>query len=142
METLRDTAFGKLVRLCSHYKWMQYPEEQDASVWPEYLKTETETKEEGEASTPTTENENPEDVEAFGIYAVMSQCSTRSRRMSTVSTLHGGSMNSSQANQPLVISWRGPDDPEVCFLRYDEGKLEILIFIESSKLEHKKENAR
>lgn len=121
METLRDTAFGKLVRLCSHYKWMQYPEEQDASIWPEYLKTELETKEEEEPSTPTTENENPEDLEAFGLYAVMSQCSTRSRRMSTASTLHGENNASQQTSQPLVISWRGSDDPEVSFVLHKGG---------------------
>ncbi|KAJ5111243.1 hypothetical protein N7532_001778 [Penicillium argentinense] len=94
---------------------MQYSEEQDASVWPDYLKTETAMKGTDEASIPTTdttENENPEDLEAFGLYAVMSQCSTRLRRMSTVSTLHEGVRNSPSANQPLVINWQGPDDPE------------------------------
>ncbi|KAJ5692471.1 hypothetical protein N7462_001894 [Penicillium macrosclerotiorum] len=112
METFRDTAFGKLVRLSSRYRWMQYPEEQDGSIWPEYLKPETETKDE-EAPTPVTENENQENLEAYGLYTVMSQVtSTRSRRMSCASTLHDRPTSNSQATQPLVISWRGPDDPE------------------------------
>ncbi|KAJ5118768.1 hypothetical protein N7448_010476 [Penicillium atrosanguineum] len=110
METLRDTAFGKLVRLFSRYRWMQYPEEQDASVWTEYLKTETEKPEE-EPSTPVNENENPEDLEAFGLYTVRSQLSSRSRRMSCASTVQDGNQGRSNG-QPLVISWRGPDDSE------------------------------
>jgi len=117
METLRDTAFGKLVRLISRHRWMQYPEEQDPSVWTEYLKTETETeKTEEEPSTPTTETENPEDLEAFGIYSLRSQLSSRSRRMSYASTLQNGGPDPTN-KQPLVISWRGPDDPEVCILK-------------------------
>jgi DHA1 family multidrug resistance protein-like MFS transporter len=102
---------------------MQYPEERDTSVWPEYLKTEPEAKEEEEASTPVTENENPEDLETFGLYTVMSQCSNRSRRMSTVSTLGGGRNNSLQTNQSLVISWCGPNDPEVSFPFHDAQKM-------------------
>ena len=101
METLRDTAFGKLVRLASRYKWMQYPEEHDASVWPEYLKTET--KEREESFLVETDNE---DLETYGLYAVISQCSSRPRRMSTASTIGG-------RDRPLVISWRGANDPEV-----------------------------
>lgn len=118
METFRDTAFGKLVRLFSRYRWMQYPEEQDASVWTEYLKTETEKTEEG-SSTPVTENEDPEDLEAFGLYTVMSQASTRSRRISCASILQSEAPGSSSA-QPLVISWRGPDDPEVRILNKND----------------------
>lgn len=103
METLRDTAFGKLIRLFSRYRCMQYPEEQDGSVWTEYLKTETE-KTELELSTPVNESENPEDLEAFGLYTVRSQLSTRSRRMSCASTVQDE--NQSRSNgQPLVISW-------------------------------------
>ncbi|KAJ5703856.1 hypothetical protein N7493_010994 [Penicillium malachiteum] len=103
METLRDTAFGKLVRLATRYQWMQYPEEQDSSIWVEYLKTETQKEE--ATSVAETQNENPDDLEACGIYTVMSQVSTRTRRMSSASTIGA-------PDQSIVISWRGPDDPE------------------------------
>lgn len=144
METLRDTAFGKLVRLATRSKWMQYPEEKDLSTWTEYLKTET--KEEGE-STTETEDGNPEDLEACGIYTVMSQCSTRPRRVSCASTIGG-------PNQSIVISWRGPDDPEVRDKNVDStshlGIRTIETFewntnwlvIEPAKLELKKEILR
>ncbi|KAJ5549140.1 hypothetical protein N7513_006374 [Penicillium frequentans] len=103
METLRDTAFGKLVRLATRYKYMQYPEEKDTSLWTEYLKTEM--KDEAAPSMTETEHGDVEDLEALGIYTVMSQASTRSRRISSASTVGG-------ANQSIVISWRGDDDPE------------------------------
>jgi hypothetical protein len=126
METLRDTSFGKLVRLFSRCRWMQYPEERDASVWPEYLKTETEKTEE-EPSMPVIEDEKPGGLEAFGLYTVRSQLSSqsrqmsiaqissRSRRMSSASIIHDGDAGPS-SSQPLVISWRGPEDPEVRIL--------------------------
>lgn len=114
METLRDTAFGKLVRLFSRYRWMQYPEEQDTSIWIEYLKSETEKTYE-EPSMSMNEHENPEDLEAFGLYTVRSQLSTRSRRTSCASTVYNKDQNPSDS-QPLVISWRGPDDSEVHIL--------------------------
>ncbi|KAJ5909773.1 hypothetical protein N7504_004416 [Penicillium tannophilum] len=102
METLRDTAFGKLVRLATRSKFMQYPEEKDTSLWTEYLKTERKD----EAASSMTETEGDvEDLEALGIFTVMSQASSRSRRMSSASTVGG-------ANQSIVISWRGDDDPE------------------------------
>ena len=104
METLRDTAFGKLVRLATRFKYMQYPEEKDTSLWTEYLKTEI--KNEAASSTTEIENENAEDLEAYGIYTVMSQASSRPRRMSSASTIGGH-------HQSIVISWRGDDDPEV-----------------------------
>ncbi|KAJ5668165.1 uncharacterized protein N7477_006735 [Penicillium maclennaniae] len=110
METLRDTAFGKLVRLCTRYQCMQYPEKQDASVWTGYLKTEN-TESKLEPSTTLNESENPEDLEAFGLYTVRSQISTRSRRMSCASTVQDDNQNRSN-DQALVISWRGPDDSE------------------------------
>ncbi|KAJ6114686.1 hypothetical protein N7486_000464 [Penicillium sp. IBT 16267x] len=103
METLRDTAFGKLVRLATRFKYMQYPEEKDPCVWTEYLKTEM--KDEVEFSTTETDHENNEDLEGYGIYTVISQASTRSTRMSSAATIRG-------ANQSIVISWRGADDSE------------------------------
>lgn len=116
METLRDTAFGKLVRLATHYRWMQYPEEQDLAVWPEYLKTEHRGKE-GDPAVPAIDNENPEDLEAFGLYTVMSQAS---RRISAASMIRDGSADSSRGNQTMVISWRGPDDPEVGICSWED----------------------
>lgn len=112
METLRDTAFGKLVRLFSRNKWLRYNEEQDTSVWPTYLKKES--KEILEVSPPQTQQEN-EDLEAFGLYGVMSQCSTRTRQMSGFTATSRDEKDQNSANQPLVISWSGPDDPEVGF---------------------------
>ena len=136
METLRDTAFGKLVRLATRYKWMQYPEEKDPSVWTEYLKTEV--KEEDTPSTAQTENESPQDLEACGIYTVMSQVSTRTRRMSSASTIGA-------PDQSIVISWRGPDDPEVSRVNDSsefQGPCTNIDRPEPAKLDHEEEILR
>ena len=102
METLRDTAFGKLVRIFTACKLFRYPEEIDSSICGEYLHDETKI-EDLEAATSHEIEEDP----FFGMYALMSQASrssrSSSRRLSTASTVRG----------PAVIDWRGLDDSEV-----------------------------
>ncbi|OJJ33896.1 hypothetical protein ASPWEDRAFT_60457 [Aspergillus wentii DTO 134E9] len=108
METIRDSAFGKLVRIFSGGRWLRYPEEIDSSVWTEYLKTEPEAEKE-EAATPVNEDEE----NCYGLYTVMSQVSRTSRRMSIASTIRNSSENATAGTSGgIVISWRGPDDSE------------------------------
>lgn len=101
METLRDTAFGKLVRIFTFQRLLRYPEEIDSSICGEYLHDETKI-EDLEAATSHEIEEDP----FFGMYALMSQASRSSRssrRLSSASTIPG----------PAVIDWRGLHDSEV-----------------------------
>ncbi|PYH63521.1 MFS transporter [Aspergillus vadensis CBS 113365] len=107
METIRDSAFGKLVRIFSGKRWLRYPEENDTGMWTEYLKTEKQVKDE-EAAASESDQEN------LGLYTVLSQASRASRRLSTTSTArHDGAEGAHpNPNASLVIDWSGPDDPE------------------------------
>ncbi|KAF9892962.1 hypothetical protein FE257_000554 [Aspergillus nanangensis] len=108
LETLRDSAFGKLVRIFSGKRIFRYPEEIDTGCWTNYLKTEAQIKDE-EAATLAA-GESDDDADCFGLYTVMSQVS-RSARLSCASTTQGdGVVDKSMA--PLVIDWGGPDDSE------------------------------
>ena len=102
METLRDTAFGKLIRIFTARRLLRYPEEIDSSICGEYLHDETKI-EDLEAATSHEIEEDP----FFGMYALMAQASrssrSSSRRMSSASTVRG----------PAVIDWRGLYDSEV-----------------------------
>lgn len=108
METIRDSAFGKLVRIFSRKRWLRYPEENDTGMWTEYLKTEKQVKDE-EAAASESDQEN------LGLYTVLSQASRASRRLSSASTVRqgGGEGAHPNPNASLVIDWSGPDDPEV-----------------------------
>ncbi|GAA84884.1 caffeine resistance protein [Aspergillus luchuensis IFO 4308] len=107
METIRDSAFGKLVRIFSRKRWLRYPEENDTGMWTEYLKTEKQVKDE-EAAASESDQEN------LGLYTVLSQASRASRRLSTASSAkHDGAEGAHpNSNASLVIDWSGPDDPE------------------------------
>lgn len=108
METLRDSAFGKLVRIFSGKRVLRYPEEIDTGCWTSYLNTEPQINDE-EAATLADLDDEPD---AFGLYTVMSQVSRSARRLSSVSTAHGDAqVNKSQV--PIVVGWSGPDDSEV-----------------------------
>ncbi|KAA8645033.1 uncharacterized protein ATNIH1004_009244 [Aspergillus tanneri] len=103
METIRDSAFGKLVRIFSGRRWLRYPEEIDPSIWTECLKTERQVTDEEAAALADSE------VDSFGLYTVMSQVSSRVSRRLT-STSHG---EYGEKRPPVVIDWRGLDDSEV-----------------------------
>lgn len=109
METLRDTAFGKVVRIVTGTRWMRYPEEIDEQIWPRYTKTEDEIKDQDQEVTTIPED----DGDCFGLYTVMSQVS-RSRRLSSTSAAHEVSKDPSRhAQQHIVIGWLDENDVEV-----------------------------
>lgn len=95
IETIRDSAFGKLLRLLSGGSLLQYPEEMDDSAWYTYLQT-------SETGQPEESTESNDEglLQTYGLYAVMSQASSRSRR-------------GPRGKIPEIISWGGPNDGEV-----------------------------
>ncbi|PYI21645.1 hypothetical protein BO99DRAFT_430466 [Aspergillus violaceofuscus CBS 115571] len=79
-ELLRDTAFGKLVRIASSNWLLPYPEECDSSIASDYSDSATEAG----ALEP-----NASILEPNGLETIMSQASGRSRRGSIYTSGHG-----------------------------------------------------
>lgn len=102
METIRDSTFGKLVRVFTRNRLLRYPEEVNPALWTECLKPEPSVKDEEAATLADTEEDT------FGLYAVMSQASRASRRLNSIASTAGVDRGT-----PLLVDWRGPDDPEV-----------------------------
>ncbi|KAE8153979.1 major facilitator superfamily domain-containing protein [Aspergillus avenaceus] len=102
METIRDSAFGKLVRLISRNRCLQYPEEKNPCNWTGCLKAEPKVKDEEAAATV-----GDSEADAWGLYAVMSQASRASRCLTAVSEA-----KSAETDTPVLIDWYGPDDSE------------------------------
>ncbi|CAG8423352.1 unnamed protein product, partial [Penicillium salamii] len=94
-ELLRDTAFGKLVRISSDHRILRYAEECDSSVASEY------TSSAAEAGLPETER-NGSILEPNGLETIMSQASYRSRRHSITGPKHID-------EKTIVVGWRAND---------------------------------
>ncbi|KAF7591153.1 hypothetical protein BBP40_001927 [Aspergillus hancockii] len=101
METIRDSAFGKLVRVFTGKRWLRYPEEIDPSLWTECLRPVPSVKDEEAATLADTE------ADSWGLYAVMSQASRVSRRLNSIAETEGVDNAT-----PLLIDWRGAEDSE------------------------------
>lgn len=104
METIRDSAFGKLVRIFSGGRLLKYPEELDPCVWTDYLRTEPKLERE------PTETGSDDESDNFGLYTVMSQVSRCSRRLPSAHTSQNDGIRN---GTPIVIDWSGPNDSEV-----------------------------
>lgn len=114
METLRDAAFGKVVRIFTGRRLLSYPEEINSSVCGEYLHDHTKPEEIEAATSTETEEENEEDPN-FGLYALMPQVSRSSR--SARSARSRRTSSASTVRDPVVVGWRGPYDSEVRLLQ-------------------------
>lgn len=108
IETLRDSAFGKLLRIFSGTALLPYPEETHESSWRSYLQTSAEA-EQRETESPSDE----ESPESYGLYTVMSQASYRSQRRPPLKSALAGPWRGAKGKTPVVIGWGGPDDSEV-----------------------------
>lgn len=109
METFRDTAFGKIVRLLSGQRLMRYPEEKDHSFCLYYL---------DDATARAEIGTGPEEGGTFGVYTVMSQASRASGDLEsspTTTTPMGQNKRRASANaeKQLLIGWIDENDPEV-----------------------------
>lgn len=109
IETIRDSAFGKLVRLFSGGALLRYPEETLELAWRTYLQTSAEA-EQYEVTAATSEGELPQ---PYGLYTVVSQASYRGRRRPPLKSVLAGPWRGAQGKTPVLIGWEGPDDSEV-----------------------------
>jgi DHA1 family multidrug resistance protein-like MFS transporter len=109
IEILRDSAFGKLLRIISGTILLPYPEEAHEIAWRTYLQPPAEA-EQHEESTTTSEEGLPE---SYGLYTVISQASYRSRRRPSLNRALAGPWRGPKGKTPLIIGWGGPDDSEV-----------------------------
>lgn len=102
-ELIRDTAFGKMVRLLSSRRLLLYPEERD----PSFIKEMAATAAKGGMALPELIR-NESTVEPNGLETIMSQASHRSRQGS-------GPMLAARDEKAMIVGWR-PGDSEVCIL--------------------------
>lgn len=108
METIRDSAFGKLVRLLGGEKLLSYPEEIDSTFGIKCVQPQRQAKNEAEHMPE-------EDPDFFGLYAVMSQASRSASRYPSASGLSDNNTHPEDAKTKpsVVVDWASPDDSEV-----------------------------
>lgn len=110
METIRDSAFGKLVRIFSQQRLFQYPEEAEQDGWKAYLKSESPHNKEGFPA---------DTVEGEALFTSMSQALHRVQTLERVDTTHSAleKSTSSRTLGSKVIGWRDDNDSEVRYCR-------------------------
>ncbi|GKZ20819.1 hypothetical protein AbraIFM66951_004087 [Aspergillus brasiliensis] len=107
METIRDSAFGKLVRFLSGYRLLLYPEELDNVTWRKYLRTPEVNEEEG-----LTLIRGEDFYDQHSLYTVMSQATRRRRQRPPLRSVLAGPWHGVKEVSPEAIGWGGPDDSE------------------------------
>ncbi|KAJ5151363.1 synaptic vesicle transporter [Penicillium canariense] len=107
-EIIRDSAFGKLLRIVSGTALLPYPEETDHLTWRTYVQKSAGA----EPYETTVETSDAEFSESYGLYTVVSQASYRSRRRPPLRTALAGPWRGAQGKTPVIIGWGGPDDSE------------------------------
>ncbi|OJJ69763.1 hypothetical protein ASPBRDRAFT_56567 [Aspergillus brasiliensis CBS 101740] len=108
METIRDSAFGKLVRFLSGYRLLLYPEELDNVTWRKYLRTPEVNEEEG-----LTLIRGEDFYDQHSLYTVMSQATRRRRQRPPLRSVLAGPWHGVKEVSPEAIGWGGPDDSEL-----------------------------
>lgn len=109
MDTIRDSAFGKLVRLATRGRYLQYPEEKNVDLCESYLKPQNFAIEEEQGATD-------ESLDTFGLYTVMSQASRSATRTRSRPFEDQDAIAQDRVSKPelqLIVDWRDSSDPEV-----------------------------
>jgi len=108
METIRDSAFGKVVRFLSGYSLFLYPEEMDVSIWRKYLQPH-----EAYCEEVPPANGGVDFYEQYCLYTVISQASRSGRQRPSLRSVLAGPWRGVRGEFPEVISWGGTSDSEV-----------------------------
>ncbi|OJJ78987.1 MFS transporter [Aspergillus glaucus CBS 516.65] len=98
IETIRETAFGKLMRMISHNRILQYPEEIDPETCSRYVLSETNLEN-------LESNTHGEPGEEWGLFTVMSQAS---RRPSATEPAPAEKLSSALVSN-IAIGWSSND---------------------------------
>lgn len=135
METIRDSAFGKLVRLSTKSRFLKYPEEVDQVTCQQCRKAPPQVKDE---ETPPSPTESAVEDETWGLYSVMSQASRVTRRNSWQPTRNGSECGirpgTGSGEGAIVVDWRGANDSEVwLFPKWREGCLIFMVIAAKRK---------
>ncbi|KAK5080229.1 GTPase-activating protein [Lithohypha guttulata] len=108
MDIVRDSAFGKLVRLATQNLFFQYPEEKDISTCKSYLRSQQLAIEEEKHAVD-------DDPEAFGLFTVLSQASrhvTRTRSQAPEGQNESSTDQVCKSEEQLIVDWKDNADPE------------------------------
>ncbi|RDH28092.1 major facilitator superfamily domain-containing protein [Aspergillus welwitschiae] len=113
MDTISDSAFGKVVRFLTKSRLLPYSEEKVHDICHQYAREQPEARDE---KTPLSPVGGAEEDETWGLYSVMSRASRVTRRNPWQSTLDGRSSvirpGAMSGEDVIVVDWRGPSDSE------------------------------
>jgi DHA1 family multidrug resistance protein-like MFS transporter len=155
-QTIRDTAFGHLVRFASRGKFLKYPEEADPSLCQDFIDpTKSGNLADHGTTGPREEGAEQEEVGGNGQQDSQSAQKTASRPSSSRQlSKEKGESDDSTINEPSgvridpekgkdahLVTWRGQDDPDNpqnwsrfkrCFVTFQICLLTMSVYIGSA----------
>lgn len=124
MEIIRDSFFGKTVRLLTGGRFFLYPEERDPSVWEKYVNN-TKTRRmalHGTTDATKEDSQNGKDDDDSNATPKLEspRKSTETENTSGPQTGHTAQneldhhhVDPEKGRDVYIVDWYGPDDPEV-----------------------------
>jgi DHA1 family multidrug resistance protein-like MFS transporter len=110
METLRDSAFGQIVRLITRNNVFQFPEERDASLCERYIDAE---KLGNMAHHGTVEAETEKETHVNNLASSRTSSSTQVDERAAVNGASQKPVDPEKGRDLNMVDWYGPEDPDV-----------------------------
>lgn len=110
METLRDSAFGRIVRLITRNKVFKFPEERDASLCQRYINAE---KSGNMAHHGTVEADTEKETQRNNSPTSRTSSSTQVDEGATVNGASQKPVDPEIGRDLHMVDWYGPEDSDV-----------------------------
>jgi DHA1 family multidrug resistance protein-like MFS transporter len=124
MGLMRDTAFGQIVRVVSGRRYFKYPEEENHELWKKFIDTEKSANlaHHGTVDPPEDDDEKS-DADSDRRPREDSDSSSRTHvgEGETINEASGVKVDSEKGKDINLVSWYGPDDPEMP-MNWSSGK--------------------
>ena len=112
METLRDSAFGQIVRLITRNKTFQFPEERDVSFCEKYINAEK-SGNMAHHGTVEPETEKVKETNGNNLSSSRTSSSTEVEQGAAVNRISQRPVDPEKGRDLCMVDWYGPQDPDV-----------------------------
>jgi DHA1 family multidrug resistance protein-like MFS transporter len=117
-ELIRDTIFGRFVRLASGRKLLTYEEERNPEIWKQFVHHEKTRNVahhgtiEPELQSELADVEKSDASHGSSLENSLERNSSRSRPIDRYQTLTGHPVDAERGKDLLIVDWYGDNDPE------------------------------
>jgi DHA1 family multidrug resistance protein-like MFS transporter len=120
---MRDTAFGQIVRVVSGRRYFKYPEEENPELWKKFIDKEKSANlaHHGTVDPPEDDEKSNADSDRRPREDSDSSSRTHVGGGETINEVSGAKVDPENGKDINLVSWYGPDDPEMP-MNWSSGK--------------------